>query len=261
MNHPEIIYKYRDWDNPYHRSVLIHNELFFSSPKDFNDPFDCRISENFNILDSKEKIHQYYDRSLRKNQELKYSYDIKTMMNDFEKRFEKKEMLQEEFDKLTFDAQDKYYGIYCFSTVWNNIVMWSHYAGNHKGICIGFYQNKISELKGLLIRGPVIYDKYPDIDPLHEDEIKKLLYTIHYKSKFWKYESEYRISTSFYPEVPANSDRIISFSDNCIAEIILGLNISEINEREVIKLCRNKKIPVYRAVKIPQKFEITCVPV
>jgi len=30
------------------------------------------------------------------------------------------------------------YGVLCFSRRWNNILMWSHYADGHKGICLGF---------------------------------------------------------------------------------------------------------------------------
>jgi len=30
------------------------------------------------------------------------------------------------------------YGVLCFSRSWNNVLMWSHYADRHKGICLGF---------------------------------------------------------------------------------------------------------------------------
>jgi hypothetical protein len=30
------------------------------------------------------------------------------------------------------------YGVSCFSESWNSILMWSHYADRHKGICLGF---------------------------------------------------------------------------------------------------------------------------
>ena len=62
MEFPEIIYKYRDWSNPLHRYVLLYNELYFSSPKDFNDPFDCRITKNFQLLDTKKKRDEYIDK-------------------------------------------------------------------------------------------------------------------------------------------------------------------------------------------------------
>jgi hypothetical protein len=44
---PQVVYKYRDWNNPFHKNILLHNEIYLASPKDFNDPFDCRIPMNF----------------------------------------------------------------------------------------------------------------------------------------------------------------------------------------------------------------------
>ena len=37
---PPKLYKYRNFDDPNHLRVISHNEIFFSSPKNFNDPFD-----------------------------------------------------------------------------------------------------------------------------------------------------------------------------------------------------------------------------
>src|ERR1035441_3016297 len=30
------------------------------------------------------------------------------------------------------------YGLLCFSEEWNNILLWSHYADQHRGVCLGF---------------------------------------------------------------------------------------------------------------------------
>ena len=38
-----ILYKYRDWQNKHHKTLLTDCELWFSSCKHFNDPFDCKI--------------------------------------------------------------------------------------------------------------------------------------------------------------------------------------------------------------------------
>jgi len=52
---PEIVYKYRDWKNHFHKRLLLNNEIYLSSPKDFNDPFDCRITENYNLFTPEEE--------------------------------------------------------------------------------------------------------------------------------------------------------------------------------------------------------------
>ncbi len=40
---PEHLYKFRVFDDPNHKRILTDNELFFPSPKRFNDPFDSTI--------------------------------------------------------------------------------------------------------------------------------------------------------------------------------------------------------------------------
>ena len=58
-NYPKIIYKYRSWANEYHRNILLKNQVYLSSPIEFNDPFDCKIPKNFLLIDSPEKIEKY----------------------------------------------------------------------------------------------------------------------------------------------------------------------------------------------------------
>lgn len=41
--HPNILYKYRNWDNELHKKVLTDNILYMASPRDFEDIHDCNI--------------------------------------------------------------------------------------------------------------------------------------------------------------------------------------------------------------------------
>ncbi len=47
-NHlPEHLYKFRVFGDPNHKRILTHNELFFPSPRQFNDPFDGTIPARY----------------------------------------------------------------------------------------------------------------------------------------------------------------------------------------------------------------------
>ena len=37
---PEVLYKYRDWSNKYHRNLISKQEIYLPKPSEFNDPFD-----------------------------------------------------------------------------------------------------------------------------------------------------------------------------------------------------------------------------
>jgi hypothetical protein len=39
-NIPPIVYKYRDWSNPYHRTVLSEKSIFMAPPTSFEDEKD-----------------------------------------------------------------------------------------------------------------------------------------------------------------------------------------------------------------------------
>jgi hypothetical protein len=51
-------------------------------------------------------------------------------------------------------------GVLCFSRNWNNLMLWSHYADRHKGICLGFD-----------VRVPVEEILYIDEPELRDDNI------------------------------------------------------------------------------------------
>ena len=61
---PPILYKYRRWDDLYHKRILENNELYLSSPKHFNDPFDCRIPEDYYLLNNDDLKNQYIEKLL-----------------------------------------------------------------------------------------------------------------------------------------------------------------------------------------------------
>lgn len=52
----EFLYKYREFDNKnknmeWIQRIFTHNELYFPSPQQFNDPFDCRVQASFEASD------------------------------------------------------------------------------------------------------------------------------------------------------------------------------------------------------------------
>lgn len=70
-----------------------------------------------------------------------------------------------------------------------NILMWSHYANFHKGMCLGFYNKTVTYA--------VKYsDEYPEIDfRLPDPNIRglQMFKVINSKSKIWEYEKERRM--------------------------------------------------------------------
>ena len=137
--------------------------------------------------------------------------------------------------------------------------MWSHYGDNHTGFCIGFHEQKLRESGKFGACGMVDYcdtDDYPFIDPLWENFEEKSLERTHSKSKKWIYEEEYRALKTFTPIPPKINDRLVNFDNDLVSEIVLGINISKKDKKEIINIARQKSISIFQAHKIPFKFLI-----
>jgi len=95
-------------------------------------------------------------------------------------------------------------GLLCLSARWNSTLMWSHYANDHRGFCVGFdithpFFSTDHIAKGGW--GPIQTVDYSDLRPqvrlehLPTEEVVKLLTTKHTD---WSYERELRLVRSLH---------------------------------------------------------------
>ncbi|PNV83898.1 MAG: hypothetical protein C0627_03670 [Sulfurimonas sp.] len=90
--------------------VFENKTLRFTSPNDFNDPFEFRhLIEDLNPSDSD---------------------DLNTLINT---TFDKNQ-----FHNIALDFELEHVGTLCLSAKNDDILMWSHYANNHSGIVLEF---------------------------------------------------------------------------------------------------------------------------
>lgn len=250
-----MIYKYRDWKNVNHKKILTEFELFFASPKSFNDPFDTKIFFDYeNMSDAdyakfkevlKSKISAY-------GKEVNYSEHI------LEKYLDNKDLIKQTSQKVEIDAMDNIVGIISFSTDIKNILLWSHYAQCHSGFAVGFDQEKIENSQLLGSGGMVHYPEdrnHPLINPI--DKKNAFWNRTYVKSIDWKYESEYRLLKIFKEKLsPDDPKRKVQFDPELIKEVCLGLEINEADKESIIEICNSYKIPVFQMSKVNRKFEI-----
>jgi hypothetical protein len=255
-----ILYKYRDWSNSLHKTILTENELFMASPGSFNDPFDCRIPENYFLLNTDEKINQFMENIESEHKEKLSKLDNaskKQISDNFKKRFNDLDTVQEDHENHFFKQTSNCYGVFSLSTKWDSLLMWSHYANNHKGFCIGFNEDKLreSEIFGSGLR--VDYnDEFPVRNPLEEIQpLNNAILQLGTKAKEWSYEEEFRL-INLNPDGISASDRIVKYPDNFISEIILGIDIPEKDKVEILEISRLKKMKVFQLSKEPFKFKL-----
>ena len=191
---PTKFYRYRQIvgeSAKYLERTLCHNEIYFPAPITFNDPFDCLATFSYEGTDD-ELINDYM-RIARKHGPL---------VSEAELRLDAEQMLVDPSRNprsatASNAIQDQYartvrseIGVLCISEVCDDILMWSHYADFHRGICLEFD----GEAMFMQHANRVTYAKHrPKIDAYRDSNDTKLDKALLTKSDHWSYEREWRL--------------------------------------------------------------------
>lgn len=120
------------------------------------------------------------------------------------------------------DEQNKKTGLLCFSANWTNPMLWSHYAAQHKGICLGFdlIRKEVRDVHYQIERStPSSPEAIPR--PIPTDLQNHLIQT---KFIDWKYEQEYRRIVDLTKARKEGNLYFLSFGKGlCLKEVILGV--------------------------------------
>lgn len=181
---PASLYKYYS-DDELHLNTVKHNQMWYSAPCNFNDVFDCDIS-----IDDKKVF----------NEALKLFPDKRGVRpgSSMWKQLEHNIYEQLRYLRTVFDQLRNTMGVSCFSEWNNSLLMWAHYANNHRGICVEYDLMEIHNvLKFTPI--PVTYSEdrtcfnFFDPESLQKDTFKLFIQSLASKSPEWSYEKEWRI--------------------------------------------------------------------
>ncbi len=255
---PKTVYKYRSWDDSNHKKLLIDGEIYMSSPRDFNDPFDCKISIDYSFLDSDSKKIEYVENLLSRHKKSFNNIDIEklketvcnNMINDWEGWRHAQVRINE-------NLLNTHYGVYSLTTKWDSILMWSHYGNFHKGFCVGFNEENLRNSELFSHGGYVSYrDDYPRLDFSEKDDLKELQKQIYSKAKHWVYEAEYRLTKLSFPSAFSVDSRKILISKKAFNEVNLGIKIPSMHRKEISKICYDSNIPVFQLEKKENEFKL-----
>lgn len=285
----EYVYKYRPIDK-YTIELLVNNELYFSEPKEFNDPFDSL--DNCIVEGTRENIEKWFEQNQIKQdlrdillKSAKDNGDLKKIYYSRRNNIDNRETL-----------------VCCFSEINDNILMWSHYADSHKGICFGFkvdclkqglnpkngtwepiyelyFEEVMSHGETFRLLTKMEYsldDKMPEEVNLigevikdGEDFEKKLKvwereivfgYTKH---KDWKYEKEIRV------KLPWNTEKLkrkYKFKKEKLSQVIFGMNTSADDIKTVRKIVeevyisKGFTVDLFKAEHIQEKYAVEIKP-
>ncbi len=240
--------------------ILVNNTLYFSSPRNLNDPLDCRFKVKINKPENfTNETKKMIKESWFYNDELKYK-----MKELYGASTEKKE----EFLRYLIEyLQNIYSGICCFSLTAENNLLWSHYADEAKGMCFVFDKDKLLESiresnnskQDLLKDGKI---KYRGVRSAKVKLYKRgdIIYsTDHFfaKTSHWREEEEYRIISQikednrFFPMKPLEFNRYRLFDKKSLKYIFVGERMPKTHRDLIENICKNN----FQTIKVlPHKF-------
>jgi hypothetical protein len=258
-NQPQFLYKYRPW-NAWAKNIISTGELWYAKMDSFNDPFEGRfyIDSDLSVVEAVALATQL---GMSRKKEVDFgrqlyswgdiSDDILSNVLLFDADYGLK--CQPEFqDKLKakIPSIEDYYrnvGVLSLAADCDSILMWSHYANNHEGVCLEFDVRgpECSYLK------PVSYaDSYPvaRIAELANDRNALMDVMVYTKSNHWAYEQEWRAHEE-------EGNKSYPF-DGKLRTIILGARFDDRFECDVLALAESQNIGVKRAKCIQGQFAI-----
>ena len=171
--------------------IVCHNEIYFAAPSSFNDPFDStavfapEIGTDEDLMQSYMKLAGKHgppmsDAELRRDAEAMLADPNRNPRNE-----NVRQVIQDEYARTVRATT----GIYCLSEVPDDILMWSHYADHHRGVCLEF--DGAGKLAQHAMKVGYAHER-PAIAHQDSNDIKleKVLLT---KSIHWQYEKEWRL--------------------------------------------------------------------
>lgn len=256
----------------YTKNSLKQGMFWFSSPTKFNDPIDCGISLNTKgntpfftdlIAAGLSEIGKATGDSIRNPTK---ANTITKSIQQFASSISgnaatiSTEMSEATKDQVAYaHLKEKFSssGILSLSELGDNILMWSHYAQQHEGICVEFERTSTNILGAMDCTQPVRYSiKAPIINArlyrtaTNEEQVEVEHSLVLTKAADWTYEREWRIVKNGC----ANS---IQSLDCKIRSVTLGLRTKDDVRKHIISLAQTSNFEVKTATLRPNEFGLT----
>lgn len=260
----KLFYKYRSI-NEHTESLLINNELFFNHPDNFNDPFDCKpdcfhrgTRDEWVDFFCRHRMHPAVARNL-----------VKENLKNGNMKQKKNGILFDKNNIKEYSDDGTFLRACCFSERKDSLLMWSHYANSHEGICLSFKSFSVGEYYLLPLDSddalPFHELKYKDMKPKpvnlmnRDTEETTRIITDYYLTKFtdWHYESEYRLLSTIDDR---DGKSTVHFEKDALEGVTFGLNVKPDKAQRIKDIIdqyyAGMGVKLHRTEKVDGKYAI-----
>ncbi len=263
MTRLDRIYHYQPFDADRLSKIVLDRELYFSNPKDFNDPWDCRPWYSVEGLTDPAVFERHIDWYLmvtRAHLPDMPEDEIQRMANVYRANpnllIGKIQEISSTIEMPIFDR----YRVYCLSSKPDDELMWAHYSNKHQGLCLEFDVRTELFCSALKVS---YQEKYPSLDLTDDTELGNLQPFIT-KSAAWSYEDEYRLiaqeeGASFPEDTLKTRNNIVGLPEGALTTIIVGCMAPD-SIREAVKTIiasSKNSIDLKLASRAPDQYKLS----
>ncbi len=248
---------------PQWHQVLYDGIIIPAAPETFNDPYDCDFLLEDGFLNSSAArsmlIELLAERCAITSEEkisIRNSDNLeKTLKEVLWKHFRArsrgltKKLMETSIS--TIQRVKELLRVACFSEINDSILMWSHYADNHKGFCIEYDLSDwdcSDHLKPVQYVNERHYIRSNFADNLSPNAGREIMDAALFKSAEWSYEKEWRLVMSAVEIIKPKFKGTIPalFLEDFITAVYIG---TKAEEKYCAKICehyRKTDVKVYR---------------
>lgn len=261
-------FKYASFDTA--MRVIESKNFRWSSPAKFNDPFDHQAGFvlNFRPDAFSQSLTSSIERVIFSNiepsitpttlfsaltlrlRQIRHKLSRSEILRDLHKSSEESAaLLNDSIGKLNAAVQEQmlHSRVFCVSEKFDNIVMWSHYADQHKGVV--FKLRCIDEIDNTLLAARKVqytdgFLPFTDADSYARHltgeqplDFAPLIWNIAYTKHIdWSYESEWRVHIPLLHEPPGDGYSVYPENARIFEAIYLGCRMESENAKRLVDL-------------------------
>ncbi len=273
---PQVLYRYRPMKKHDFQS-LQEGYLYFSSPQDFNDPFEFSVDpsvrlprpspgrdwETFKDINAK-VLNISHDEVVRRI----FEGSINGLLEEQERVWN--EALLGDKTELVGDIC-----CCCLSKSNDHPLMWGHYANGLKGLVIGYDTKLLASTSAWPAHEVITKVTYSHDNTIPQVDYTDLLtaapgseqYTritrenfvkcFCTKSSYWAYEEEYRLLWQLASNDDRGKGKKVIYPTNTVKEIIFGELMDEELRSDVLSLFEGSEVVFKLAVKSKTHYALT----
>ena len=223
---PAKLYKYREFSDRTYR-IFTHRELYFPSPSQFNDPFDCRMRYSTDC--TKNDFCKFVKDSSKVTEFIRLWHPEVEFEEAISLAYPKRDLLVTDAFRVEHAKLIEATGVFCLTIHNDDPLMWSHYAASHTGFCLEF--STTTEPLFQHARSVEYSVHCPVFECFNSDPTQIVQRAIFRKSPHWKYEDEWRVIGTKLAR------STFQFLPGTLSGVILGSRIDSQRAKELNELC------------------------